>query len=219
MISLKAIEFTQGEFCIKDLNCEITQGEYVIIMGNTGSGKTTILEMICGLRTPTSGEIILNNQNVTNLKPALRGIGYVPQDGALFPGLSVRENLGFALELRKFDNEQIAEKVERISKELKVSHLLDRGITSLSGGEKQRIALGRAIIFKPTVLLFDEPLSALDSETHTELCELLKSISEDRELTIIHVTHNINEADLLGDRLIRLQDGKLISTQSNKKDE
>ena len=167
-------------------------------MGKTGSGKTTILESILGLRTIDSGSIRLESRDVTRLDPALRGIGYVPQDGALFAGMTVRDHLAFAMRIRHFSKQAIDERVRELSELLEINHLLDRTPVGLSGGEGQRVALGRALSFRPRVVCLDEPLSALDSETRIQMCELLDHIRQKESATMLHVTHNLDEAKATG---------------------
>jgi ABC-type sugar transport system ATPase subunit len=168
-------------------------------MGRTGCGKTSVLEAIAGLRPLLSGQIILDHLDVTNLRPACRGIGFVPQDGSLFNSMSVKENLSFSLIIRKWNRVDLDQRVEELSKLLSIKHLLNRSTKGLSGGERQRIALGRALAFYPKILLLDEPLSAVDEETRESLCELLKGIQTETGVTVLHVTHSEWEANRLSD--------------------
>ena len=216
MISLRHIHLQQGKFALNDINFDVPEGQHVILMGPTGSGKSTLLEVICGLKNPDSGEIFLNGGKVNHLKPAHRDIGYVPQDGALFPHMNVADNLGFALTLRKLPVRDIRVRVQHLAQQLRLSHLLERGTSALSGGERQRVALGRALIFEPSILLLDEPLSALDEISHHELCEHIMQQRSLRNLTTLHVTHNSNEAQLLGQQILTLQQGQLNSPSSAK---
>jgi ABC-type sugar transport system ATPase subunit len=176
-------------------------------MGRTGQGKTTILEAIAGLRTVTSGDILMDGRNVTHLAPAERGVGYVPQDLALFPTMTVRENVGFALKVRGVPKAEREARVNEMADWLGIARLLDRRVTMLSGGEAQRTALGRALSFKPRVLLLDEPFSALDDETRTEMHALMMSVRTHTGVTVLHVTHNRAEATALADRVIQLEGG------------
>ena len=214
MIELKKVCFKQEDFSLADLDFEVPFGEYAIIMGKTGSGKTTLLEILCGLRFIKSGKIFLNHKDVTNLKPALRQIGYVPQDAALFPTMNIAENLGFALKLKAYSKVEITIAIQEMAEDLSISHLLNRYPNQLSGGERQRVALGRAILSKPKLLLLDEPLSALDLETQQDLCQILKKTCMEHRLTTLHVTHNSEEAKQLGDRIYKLQDGRIHSGSS-----
>jgi len=211
MISLKKLSLQNGSFELNDLCATISTGSYGILMGRTGCGKTTILEAICGLRPKVSnGAIWLHDRNVTCLKPAERGIGYVPQDSALFETMSIFENVAFALRLRKWSEAEIAKRVQDLAGLMAIKPLLDRKPFGLSGGEAKRVALARALAASPEVLCLDEPLSALDEETHTEICDLLAELHREIDVTILHITHSSNEAKRLGEIFLRLEDGKLI---------
>src|SRR5262245_30955821 len=176
-------------------------------MGKTGEGKTTILEAICGLRAILAGRILLQGSDVTQLHPADRGVGYVPQDLALFPTLTVREHLEFALRVRRVSEQTAKARVGEFGDLLGISHLLDRLPHGLSGGESQRVALGPALAFHPQVLLLDEPLSALDEETRPEMYGLLKRVQRQTGVTTLHVTHSRAEAKALAQRLLVLDAG------------
>ena len=171
MIRLEKLGLNQGDFTLDEVSFEIPDGSYGLLVGKSGCGKTTVLEAICGLREANSGKIYLAEEEVTSLKPGERGVGYVPQDGALFPTLSTREQLAFALRLRKVEPSSIAKRVEELANRLGIEQLLDRMPEGLSGGERQRVALGRALSIRPKFLCLDEPLSALDDETHDEICQ------------------------------------------------
>ena len=162
MIELRNLCVTSGQFALRDVSFRIERGEYAVLMGQTGQGKSTILEALCGLRSVTSGLVIIDGHDVTRADPADRQIGYVPQDLALFPTMTVREHLAFALKLRRAKPLLIRERVQEMADLLGLFPLLDRRVQGLSGGESQRVALGRALSFHPPVLLLDEPLSALD---------------------------------------------------------
>jgi len=187
----------------------IATGEHVALMGKTGSGKTTILEAIAGLRSVQGGRILLDGDDVTQRKAAERGVGYVPQDLALFQSMTVHEHLAFALMLRRWTRDVIRRRVEELAELLGISKLLARKPAGLSGGEAQRVALGRALTHHPPILLLDEPLSALDDETHEEMCALLQSVQRHTRITALHVTHNRAEAARLADRLLLLRNGKI----------
>ncbi|MCH8828468.1 MAG: ATP-binding cassette domain-containing protein [Planctomycetes bacterium] len=210
MIQVDALSIQAGNFRLSNISFEVPDGTYGILMGRTGSGKTTILEAICGLKKVVSGRIILKGRDVTHLKPAERGIGFVPQDGGLFPTMTVRQQLGFALKVRKWSRTQIAARVSELAKLLGIGHLLERSLFGLSGGERQRIALGRALAAHPDVLCLDEPLSALDEATREEMYDLLKSVQKSTGVTALHITHSISEATRLGDNAFVLEDGGII---------
>ncbi len=209
MISLSHVSIRQGAFRLEDISLEMGEGEYGVLMGKTGSGKTTILEAICGLRPVASGSIRLLGRDVTSLRPAARGIGYVPQDGSLFSQLSVRQHLAFALVVRRWPRPEVERRVAELAEMLGIEYLLDRKPKGLSGGEIQRVALGRALAMRPGVLLLDEPLSALDEDTRGEMHELLLAVRRQTRVTALHVTHNRSDAERLADRLFELRDGVL----------
>lgn len=207
MIELRNVTIRAGQFSLSKVRMKVEQGEHAVLMGQTGRGKTTILEAICGLRSVHDGQIIVGNRNVTTWLPGDRGIGYVPQDLALFPTRRVREHLEFALKLRKYGRAAIDSRVKQLADVLGIEKLLDRSIHGLSGGESQRVALGRALSFRPPVLLLDEPFSALDEETREEMYELLKNVTSGPEITTLHVTHSRREAEALANRRFALKDG------------
>lgn len=209
MIELENVTIRSGGFVLKNLAATIPAGEYAVLMGGTGQGKTTILEAICGLRPIASGRIQLDRVDVTRWKPADRSIGYVPQDLALFPTMTVRQHLEYALRLRRVSRAIQNERVDELADVLGIGSLLDRRMRGLSGGEAQRVALGRALSFRPRVLLLDEPLNALDELTRDRLCELLRTIQKKDGLTTLHVTHSRIEASMLADRLLVLADGRV----------
>ena len=209
MISLSEISVHQGAFSLQDIAIEVPTGAYGVLMGKTGSGKTTLLEAICGLRRVAAGSVRLMGRDVTRLKPAARNIGYVPQDVALFSTLTVREHLAFALVVRRWSRSAIHARVDALAQLLGIGQLLDRRPRGLSGGEAQRVALGRAIAMHPDVLLFDEPFSALDDDTRQEMYDLFRSLRKQMPITVLHVTHNRNEASRLGDCFFQLRDGRI----------
>jgi ABC-type sugar transport system ATPase subunit len=209
MIELQRVSLRAGNFALHDISLRVESGEYAVLMGRTGRGKTTLLEAICGLRKVESGRIVLHGDDVTEWSPADRQIGYVPQDLALFPTLTVRQHLEFAVRLRKSPPAVIRERVDEMSALLGITPLLERHVQGLSGGESQRVALGRALSFHPAVLLLDEPLSALDEATRGEMYVLLRSIRQRTGVTVLHVTHSRQEAAALADRLLLLEDGRI----------
>ena len=209
MITVDHLTVRVGAFALENVGFEVPTGQYAVLMGRTGAGKTTLLEALCGLKTVTGGTIRLNGRDVTRLKPAERGIGYVPQDRALFQTMTVREHLAFALRIQKVGRQVIQQNVAELSRLLGIEHLLDRRPPGLSGGEAQRVALGRALSARPGVLCLDEPLSALDDETRREMYELLENVRQSTSVTILHVTHNLDEAEQLADRIFLLRNGKV----------
>ena len=209
MISVKNLSLAVGEFALEDVSFEIPTRAYCALMGRTGCGKTTILEEVCGLRDVTSGSIELMSREVTDLPPAERGIGFVPQDGALFSSMTVEQNLGFSLEVRGRPKGVVSERVKQLAELLGIASLLERRIQGLSGGEKQRVALGRALAFEPGILCLDEPLSALDDDTKTGLVDLLGKVREETGVTTLHITHSLQEARSLCDMLLVMEDGEV----------
>ncbi len=207
MILMENVTVRAGKFVLENLSISIRQGSHAVLMGKTGSGKTTILEAVCGLKPVVAGRILLHSRDVTSLKPAGRGIGYVPQDGALFPFLTVREHLEFALLIRRWNRSDIEARVIELATLLRLEKLLQRSVRGLSGGERQRVALGRALANHPETLCLDEPLSALDDETRAEMCEVLGAVRDRTGVSILHVTHSLSEAKTLADQIFVLRDG------------
>ncbi|MCJ7581991.1 MAG: ABC transporter ATP-binding protein [Candidatus Aminicenantes bacterium] len=201
MIRLENISKKYPNFSLVDINLEIHAGEYFVILGPSGSGKTLLLEIIAGLIPPDSGSI----SGMKNMK-----CGLIYQDYMLFPHLNVTQNIGYGLRIRKEDKNQIQLFVENAARDLEISHLLDRSVNTLSGGEKQRVAIARAMVLKPEVYLFDEPTAALDLSTRTHTQKLFLMLHKELQSTVIHVTHDFEEALSLGDRIALIFDGRII---------
>lgn len=209
MIKLNNVCITLGNFSLNNVNLEIANGEYFTILGPTGTGKTVILEMISGLYNPESGQIFIENVDASSIPPEKRGIGFVYQDYALFPHLNIFKNIAFGLQLRKETPEIITRNVQELAELLNITHLLNRYPGTLSGGEQQRVALARALVLKPKIMLMDEPLSALDPNTKKVLCLELKRIHERYKCTIVHVTHDFEEARFLANKVGIILNGKV----------
>jgi ABC-type sugar transport system ATPase subunit len=209
MIAVRAATIRAGSFVLKDISFELPAGSYGVLMGRTGAGKTTLLEAICGLRPIAGGTVHLGNRDVTGCPVAAREIGYVPQDLALFPNMTVQEHLGFALSIRDRAAKDVQRRADELAELLGLTSLLARKPRGLSGGEAQRVALGRALAHRPRVLLLDEPLSALDAETHAGLMELLRDVHQQTGVTTLHVTHNPIEAKALASAVLRLEGGTI----------
>ena len=209
MIELHDVTIRSGPFSLSNVDLRVPEGAYAVLMGGTGQGKTTILEAVCGLRTVTGGRVVLNGRDMTRWKPGDRGVGYVPQDLALFPQMTVRGHLEFALRVRRCPAALIRDRVAELAHVLGIESLLERGVAHLSGGESQRVALGRALSFRPSILLLDEPLNALDERTRDRLCELLRSIQKESGLTTLHITHSRVEGHSLAEKLFVLEAGRL----------
>ncbi len=209
MIEFQDVSIQLGSFALEHVQLHIPTGTYAVLMGRTGCGKTTLLEAACGLRPLQAGRIALMGRDVTDLPPGQRGVGLVPQDGALFTTMTVADHLGFALRVRKRPRKEILARVEELADWLGIRYLLPRKPHGLSGGERQRVAIGRAMAGHPDVLCLDEPFSALDEETHADMIALLRRVQRDTSVTVLHITHNRNEAQALGDHVHVLKDGVL----------
>ncbi len=207
MIQIKNMYVDLKDFQLQDINLSVSEGEYFIILGPTGAGKTVLLESIAGLYPIKSGEIRLRGKEVTRLEPEKRGISIVYQDHALFPHLSVKDNIIFGLKLRKQPKPGAEAALDWVTGLLGISHLLNRKPDTLSGGEQQKVALARALSIKPEVLLLDEPLSALDPETREGIQKELRQLHNRLKVTTIHVTHDFEEAIALGDHIAVLGEG------------
>ncbi|MBE7467402.1 MAG: ABC transporter ATP-binding protein [Planctomycetes bacterium] len=212
MIRVQGLTVRAGAFALENVSFEIPTGCYGMLMGKTGSGKTTLLEALCGLKRVTAGRIELLGRDVTFAKPAERGIGLVPQDGALFTSMTVRENMDFALRIRKWPEEKMRARVAELAGLLDIERLLERKPQGLSGGERQRVALGRALAFGPQVLCLDEPLSALDDETREGMYHLLEQVRTVTGVTALHITHSSREARRLAGCLLRVEGGQVRVT-------
>ena len=192
---------------IKDLNLDIETGEFLTMLGPSGSGKTTCLMMLAGFEPATYGEIYLNNQPINRVAPHRRGIGMVFQNYALFPHMSVAENLAFPLQVRKLPRAEIETRVERALDMVKLPDFGSRRPAQLSGGQRQRVAVARALVFEPVLVLMDEPLGALDKNLREEMQFEIKRIHETLGVTVVYVTHDQSEALTMSDRIAVFNDG------------
>jgi molybdate transport system ATP-binding protein/molybdate/tungstate transport system ATP-binding protein len=199
-----------GDFNLQQINLTVSKGEYTVVLGPTGAGKTVLLESIAGLHTVHRGEILLDGKNVTNTVPEERGASIVYQDYTLFPHLTVKENIIFGLKVRHLSRSKITAALESICGIFEIRSLLNRLPGSLSGGERQRVALARALITKPEILLLDEPLSALDVGSREEMRSLLKNTQQQLDITTLHVTHDFEEAMSLADNIVVINQGKIV---------
>ncbi|HEY7634162.1 MAG TPA: sn-glycerol-3-phosphate ABC transporter ATP-binding protein UgpC [Gemmatimonadales bacterium] len=201
--------YPNGHVAAKGLDLEIRDGEFMVLVGPSGCGKSTALRMIAGLETPTAGRILIGGREVTALPPQERDIAMVFQSYALYPHMSVRQNLGFGLRMRGVSGQAIAERVTEAARALSLEAVLDRKPAQLSGGQRQRVALGRAIVREPKVFLFDEPLSNLDAKLRVETRAELARLHRRLRATVVYVTHDQEEAMTLGSRVAVMRDGYL----------
>ena len=192
-----------------NLSLKINAHEIVALTGPSGCGKTTLLRCIAGLESISTGTILLNNQDITNQPTHLRKIGMVFQDNQLFPHLTVGQNIAYSLKIKRIDKKIMEQKVREVTSLVGLTHLIDRTVTNLSGGEAKRIAVARALVAEPKVLLLDEPLTGLDPDLHGRLLEDLGKLLRTRGTTVLHVTHDKAEASTIADRVLDLR--QLIS--------
>lgn len=209
MILLEDLRLELPGFTLRDVNLRIETGDYFIVVGPTGSGKTLLLETIAGLHRATSGRICIDGQDVTSLESEKRGIGMVYQDCALFPHLTVEENITFGLRVRRKPGQEIRRELDRVVGLFGIERLLPRRPENLSGGEKQKVALARAMATNPRVLLLDEPLGALDPQTRENVRQEIAKIHAELAITTIHVTHDFEEAMSMGTRVAVLGEGSI----------
>ena len=194
---------------VKDLDLDIARGEYLTLLGPSGSGKTTTLMMLAGFEAPTAGRIELSGRDITALPPYQRGIGVVFQNYALFPHMTVDENVAYPLRVRGLGAAKIAASVETALATVKLQGLADRRPAQLSGGQQQRVALARALVFKPELILLDEPLGALDKQLRERMQIELKALHEQLGVTMVYVTHDQSEALTMSDRIAVFADGRI----------
>ncbi len=211
-LSVRGAGLRAGAFRLRDVSLEVASGECLVLLGPTGAGKSLLVELLCGLRTCQAGSVHIGPRDVTHLDPAHRGIGYVPQDYALMPFQTVRENVAFGLRARKLPARQRDARVAEMLALLRIEHLADRWPRHLSGGERQRVALGRALVTRPDVLLLDEPFSALDEGTAGDLMDELLRLRRRFAITTVHICHVLEEALRLGDRLALMRQGSIVQT-------
>jgi putative spermidine/putrescine transport system ATP-binding protein len=207
-IELKAVSKTYGDVvAVKDVTLAVRDGEFTTILGPSGSGKTTLLNLIAGLVQPTSGQFLVGGQDITNLPPSARKVGLVFQNYALFPHLSVYENIAFPLRVRHFAKHEIDKRVEEALALVRLDNLGARKPAQLSGGQQQRVAIARALVFQPDILLLDEPLAALDRKLREEVRREIRHIQRTVGITTVLVTHDQEEALSLSDKIVVLDRG------------
>lgn len=209
--------YDNKNYIINDVNLEIEDKEFLVLVGASGCGKSTILRMIAGLEEISEGELFIGDKKVNNVHPKDRDIAFVFQSYALYPHMTVYENIAFGLKMRKFKKAEIDKKVREAAKILDLENLLDRRPKQLSGGQRQRVALGRAIVRNPKVFLMDEPLSNLDAKLRVQMRAEIKKLHEKLQTTFIYVTHDQTEALTMGDRIVVLDKGVIqqVDTPEN----
>lgn len=211
MLSVENINKRFGTFSVTDVSFSVKEGEYFILLGDSGAGKSLLLEMIAGLVMPDTGRVLMHGQDITRHRIQNRGIGLVFQDYAVFPHLTVRENVGYSLHGTHLTHHEKRDRIRAIAAKMNIAHLLDRKPYSLSGGEQQRVALARTLVQNPKILLLDEPLSSLDPKLRSEIRSLLRQLNREGQ-TVIHVTHDYEEAISLADTIAVVYDGQIIQS-------
>ncbi|MFR1760615.1 ABC transporter ATP-binding protein, partial [Frisingicoccus sp.] len=218
-ITFKNVEKTydNGVTVVPNLNLEIADKEFVVLVGPSGCGKSTTLRMIAGLESVSKGELLIGDRVVNDVSPKERNIAMVFQNYALYPHMTVRKNMAFALELSKVPQAEIDQKVNEAAKILGLEPYLDRKPRALSGGQRQRVALGRAMVRDPEVFLLDEPLSNLDAKLRTEMRSQIAALHKRLQTTFVYVTHDQTEAMTMGDRIVVMKDGYIqqVDTPQN----
>ena len=209
MIQIHQLTVRLPGFSLQDIDLCVNQGEFFALLGPTGAGKTLILESIAGLVRPAAGRIVIDGRDVTGLPPEKRGVGIVYQDQGLFPHLSVRENIEYGLRYHRHKMGGTGVDLDGLIRRLSLDPLLDRGVHNLSGGEKQRIALARALAIDPSILLLDEPLSSLDPNFREEIRRLLKDLHKETGISVLMVTHDFSEAHFLSQRVAIIHAGRI----------
>lgn len=221
--TIPVVEFAHVEktydgktLAVRDVSFKMERGEFLTFLGPSGSGKTTCLMMLAGFESVTHGEILIGGAEVSNLAPHKRNIGMVFQDYALFPHMSVTENIGYPLRVRRTPKREIAERIQSALEAVRLSNFGDRAVTQLSGGQRQRVALARALVFNPQIVLMDEPLSALDKELREEMQFEIRRIHNSLDISVVYVTHDQGEAMVMSNRIAVLNDGTIQQLSSPK---
>lgn len=213
MLKVKNLHINLGDFSLQNVSFNVEKGDYFMLLGESGAGKSVLLESIAGLFTGHTGEIYLKNKNIRKTSIQKRSVGLVFQDFALFPHLSVKQNMAYPLKIRKHKKNIIDEIINQLACEMNILPLLNRMPETLSGGEKQRVALARTLTLKPDILLLDEPLSSVDISLKAEIRAILRRLNQKGQ-TIIHVTHDYEEAISLASKVAIVQNGKIVQLGS-----
>ncbi|MGE5297423.1 MAG: ABC transporter ATP-binding protein [Solirubrobacterales bacterium] len=209
-LEIAGLTLRAGSFAVRDVSFAVDEGEYFVLMGMTGSGKSLLLKGICGLARVSQGRIRLRGRDVTGLEARFRKIGYVPQDGGLFPHLDVLRNLTFPLTVAGVRSAVARSAVEPIVASLGLDRLLPRSVAYLSGGERQKVALARALARRPELLVLDEPVCALDEPTRRDICRELRRVQKEFGVATVHVCHSRDETTLVSDRVGVMHEGRLL---------
>ncbi|MEA1887849.1 MAG: ABC transporter ATP-binding protein [Bacteroidota bacterium] len=211
MLEIKNISKNYGDFALKDINLNVSKGEYFILLGRSGAGKSQLLEIIAGLRSPDRGTIYLNGRDITHEKIQKRKIGLVFQDFAIFPHMTVYDNIAYSLKIKRLPKVEIDNRVKKMAENVNIAHLLDRKTEDLSGGEKQRLALARTLVNSPELIMLDEPMASIDAPLRDDIRQLLRRINE-AGITMLHVTHDYSEAVRLSHRVGVIHNGRILQT-------
>jgi ABC-type sugar transport system ATPase subunit len=211
VLQIKNISKRYDDFHLQEINLTVETGEYFVLLGPSGAGKTMLFETITGLIKPDKGSIFLNGKEITGQPISHRGVGIVFQDGAVFPHMTVKKNLGYALQSKKHLQFDVGQRIYELADSVGISHLMHRKPATLSGGELQRVAIARTLAQDPLILLLDEPLASLDYQLRQEIRDLLKGLNNNG-LTILHITHDYHEAFYLADKLAIIDQGRIIQT-------
>ncbi|MBN1387650.1 MAG: ABC transporter ATP-binding protein [Bacteroidales bacterium] len=211
MLELKNISKNYGNFALKDINLSISKGEYFILLGRSGAGKSLLLEIIAGLRSPDTGSIYLNGSDITKEKIQRRKTGMVFQDYAIFPHLTVFDNIAYPLRIKHMQRDRMYYAVNEMAENVNISHLLNRKTNELSGGEKQRVAVARTLVTSPEIILLDEPMASIDAPLRDDVRSLLRRINT-MGMTMLHVTHDYSEAVRLADNVGLIHNGHILQT-------
>jgi putative spermidine/putrescine transport system ATP-binding protein len=215
VLDIRGLSKSYGKtLALDEFNLTVCQGELVTLLGPSGSGKTTLLKVIAGFEAPSTGEVLLRGRDISRLSPARRGVGMVFQHYALFPHLSVAQNIGYGLKLRRRPRAERERRVRELLELLHLTGLDERYPRQLSGGQQQRVALGRALAYDPEVILMDEPLGALDRALRIEMEQEIRGLHRDLGATIVYVTHDQQEALALSDRIAIMRDGRVTGVGS-----
>jgi len=212
MIALERVSLALGGFSLRDVDLRISKGEYLVLLGPSGAGKTVLLEVIAGLRAADTGKVTINQRDVSGVQPEHRGTALVYQDYSLFPHMTAAENIAYGLKIQRRPSQEITERVDTLLADFGISSLKNRYPGSLSGGEQQRVAIARALATNPSVLLLDEPFASLDPRSRDECIRVMQDLKETRSVTILQVSHSGDEAYALADKVVVLLDGRIAQT-------